>query len=82
MNKDKLLDLAMDACVADDYIGYCICCGAEHHNIEPDARKYECEECGNGIYVPDGDFLESGKGIVCRHCIESAGDNYFKERDR
>lgn len=46
MNKDELLDMAMEACEADDQIGYCIKCGAEHYGIEPDARKYECEECG------------------------------------
>lgn len=26
--------------------GFCIACGAYHDGVEPDARKYECEECG------------------------------------
>jgi predicted RNA-binding Zn-ribbon protein involved in translation (DUF1610 family) len=26
--------------------GFCICCGLEHLGIEPDARQYECEACG------------------------------------
>ena len=30
----------------DDNVGLCLSCGTEHYNIEPDARKYECEECG------------------------------------
>ena len=51
MNKDELLDMAMAACEVADDIGYCIKCGAEHYGIEPDARTYECEECGkNTVY--------------------------------
>ena len=31
--------------------GFCICCGAEVQGVEPDARKYECESCGeSGVY--------------------------------
>lgn len=36
----------LDAVEADDNIGFCIECGEEHYYIEPDARKYECENCG------------------------------------
>lgn len=31
---------------ADDNIGFCIACGDEAYNVEPDGRKYECESCG------------------------------------
>lgn len=35
-----------DYCEArNEYVGYCISCGAEHYQIEPDARNYLCEEC-------------------------------------
>jgi hypothetical protein len=27
-------------------IGFCKACGAEQDGCEPDARNYECEECG------------------------------------
>jgi Zn finger protein HypA/HybF involved in hydrogenase expression len=27
--------------------GYCLACGKLAHNVEPDARKYTCEKCGN-----------------------------------
>lgn len=31
--------------------GLCIRCGDEAHGVEPDARKYECEGCGErGVY--------------------------------
>ncbi len=28
-----------------DYGGFCLACGAEAFNCEPDARKYHCESC-------------------------------------
>jgi hypothetical protein len=29
-----------------DYMGFCLACGAEQEGVEPDARKYKCEACG------------------------------------
>ena len=32
-------------------VGFCVSCGAERECCEPDAREYECEECGqNSVY--------------------------------
>ena len=38
--------------VGDDYgIGFCIACGSEHHECEPDAREYHCNDCNkNKVY--------------------------------
>jgi hypothetical protein len=37
-----------------DNPGFCIKCGAECDGVEPDARKYECESCGErGVYGAD-----------------------------
>ena len=34
-----------------DNPGFCVRCGAEADGVEPDARKYECEFCGEpGVY--------------------------------
>lgn len=30
----------------EEYIGFCIACGAEAYDVEPDARRYECDDCG------------------------------------
>lgn len=43
--------LNIDAVIAaaqneEEYIGFCLACGAENYDVEPDARKYECDECG------------------------------------
>jgi len=47
MAKPKVtVDQIVAAVEADENIGFCLACGAEHMGIEPDARRYECEECG------------------------------------
>ena len=40
------LDQIMDAVERDELSGFCISCGFEQFEVEPDARKYICEECG------------------------------------
>ena len=39
-------DRVIEACASDDYMGFCLACGAEAYGVEPDARGYVCEECG------------------------------------
>ena len=35
----------------EEYIGFCIACGAAAYDVEPDARRYECDDCGaNKVY--------------------------------
>lgn len=47
MAKAKIdLDRIIEACEADDNIGFCTACGEEQSGCEPDARNYECESCG------------------------------------
>ena len=29
-----------------DNLGFCIGCGAETEGVEPDARRYRCDDCG------------------------------------
>ena len=40
------IDQVMEAVQADDNLGFCTACGAEAFNVEPDARNYKCESCG------------------------------------
>ena len=39
-------DRLMEAAQSDDHLGFCTACGAEAYGIEPDARRYTCDECG------------------------------------
>jgi len=34
------------AIASDDCIGFCTTCGDEQYQVEPDAREYICESCG------------------------------------
>ena len=31
---------------ADEQVGFCLACGATKDCCEPDARHYQCDECG------------------------------------
>ena len=51
MKVTELLDIIgvdelLSAAQSDEYLGYCIVCGAEASGVEPDARRYPCESCG------------------------------------
>ena len=34
-----------------NYLGFCVECGAERDCCDPDARNYDCEDCGeNAVF--------------------------------
>lgn len=37
----------LEAIEEDNNTGFCLACGAEASCVEPDAERYECDECGN-----------------------------------
>jgi DNA-directed RNA polymerase subunit RPC12/RpoP len=41
------LDRILAAVQADQYLGFCVNCGTDVSNVEPDARGYKCEACGD-----------------------------------
>lgn len=43
LNIDRVIAAAEND---EEYIGFCVACGAEHYEVEPDARRYECDHCG------------------------------------
>ena len=46
---------------ANDYEGRCTACGAEAYGVEPDARKYTCEECDEPRVYGLEELLMMGK---------------------
>ena len=57
------LEQVMTAVESGDYIGICIACGYEQEGVEPDARKYECEDCGEDkVYGAEELLLSMGGG--------------------
>ena len=42
---DRIMELC-EGIYNGEYIGVCVSCGHEQDGVEPDARRYTCEECG------------------------------------
>jgi hypothetical protein len=57
------LDQVMAAIEADDCLGFCLACGEEAYNVEPDARRYTCESCGKPQVYGAEELLLMGVGI-------------------
>jgi Zn finger protein HypA/HybF involved in hydrogenase expression len=36
----------IEGAIFDGLTGFCVNCRHEQYNVEPDARNYVCEECG------------------------------------
>jgi hypothetical protein len=57
------LQQVLAAIDADDNLGFCLACGAEAYCVEPDARRYECESCGEHKVYGAEELLLMGIGI-------------------
>jgi hypothetical protein len=40
------IEQVMEAIESGEYAGFCIACGEQADGVEPDARNYLCESCG------------------------------------
>jgi hypothetical protein len=45
----------------DNCFGLCFNCGMDHYNCEPDAKRYYCDNCGEGKVYGLVALLEVGK---------------------
>jgi predicted heme/steroid binding protein len=62
VSKILTLDDVLQALEEDAYLGFCLACGAQHDGIEPDARRYVCEECGaHRVYGAEEILLVMGE---------------------
>lgn len=46
LTEERILEAVERRMLSLDNPGFCIACGLEAEGVEPDARKYECESCG------------------------------------
>jgi predicted RNA-binding Zn-ribbon protein involved in translation (DUF1610 family) len=44
----------------DEFEGRCLSCGTEAYGVEPDARRYECEACGESKVYGLAELLMMG----------------------
>lgn len=58
-------DRIIEAVQADDNLGFCVKCGAEHGGLEPDARRRPCETCGDLHSVYGAEEILICIGIGC-----------------
>jgi len=47
--------------LANEYQGICVYCGSAQDGCEPDARRYECEECGTKTVYGTEELLLMGR---------------------
>jgi hypothetical protein len=63
--KSKPADLqarALEACENGDYVGFCLACGNEQEQCEPDGRRRKCEACGEfKVYGAEEIILMGGR---------------------
>jgi hypothetical protein len=51
VTEDRVLEAVERANTSLDNPGICLLCGQDADSCEPDARRYECESCGErGVY--------------------------------
>lgn len=46
LTEDQILDAVERQMLGTDNPGFCLACGEEAFDCEPDARGYECDACG------------------------------------
>ena len=64
------IEQVMTAVESGEYIGICTACGFEQEGVEPDARRYECEDCGEPKVYGAEELLLMG-GFYSPSYIES-----------
>ncbi len=59
--KEAVLLAAIErASTTTDNPGFCLACGFEQEGCEPDARQYECDECGSRMVYGAEEVLIMG----------------------
>lgn len=46
ITQDRIIEAIERSYSSTDNPGFCVACGEDANGVEPDARKYECESCG------------------------------------
>jgi len=55
------IDEVLAAAESGENVGFCVKCGYMQDGVEPDARRYTCEDCGaKGVYGAEELILAFG----------------------
>ena len=58
--QSELMDALERSETGTDNPGFCLACGEEQEGCEPDARRYECEYCGEHKVYGAAEILMMG----------------------
>ena len=59
LTMDRLMEAANRRHYSLDNPGFCIACGAQQNNCEPDAVNYKCDNCGEkAVAAPESLLLQ------------------------
>ena len=65
VTQSRIVAAATASMVGLDNPGICVLCGADADGCEPDARRYECEVCGErGVYGAEELLFATGAAGV------------------
>lgn len=60
IDRERLIEAVERQHFGLDNPGFCLACGAEVEGVEPDAREYECEVCGEDAVYGAEEILIMG----------------------
>ena len=60
VHKNITADAVLEAATSGESAGFCIACGAQTDGVEPDAREYRCDECGQPTVYGAEELLLEG----------------------
>lgn len=65
---DKIIGFRMSGetfeSLRDEYMGLCFACGQEAYSVEPDARGYKCDGCGENKVFGAEEILIMGRIVI------------------
>lgn len=88
MSENVSLEQVLKALESDDYIGFCLACGAEAYGVEPDASRYTCESCqesevyGAETFEIGLDVIARGLEVLANYCPRHFADLVNENGDR
>lgn len=57
IGEERILEAVKEEMFGLENPGFCVVCGADHYECEPDARNYTCYECGERGVFGAAEFL-------------------------
>jgi predicted RNA-binding Zn-ribbon protein involved in translation (DUF1610 family) len=60
---EEIIQAVEDSHTGLDNPGFCLSCGERADSVEPDARNYECDNCGSNMVFGAEEIIMMGVGV-------------------